>query len=390
MTSYTSHVGLVFNGQGAFSIRASEAKQMWQIHEPHVPAVLEIFTHHHSPADAHRVYETVRRARASDQTISSNLLPKMVGEMNGQAALLLVREKVFVCRPESLVEAYMLATDDHSSPRLPAKTTTTSGIHDLTTLSQTTPFLAATLQSHFHSANGEYPALTLEEFCSLAERLVAESLLTIPVGAIDFGDLRRQLPFCPQFGNSRGTSIDRYYLNKFIAQIRSEVKGVMLEIGGRKANRELYDFTNATAYLTMDLKGIDLDITGDAHDTNAVAAASLDTVILFNVLEHCERPWVVVDNIYHWLKPGGQVFCMVPSAQRVHRVPQDYWRILPDAMDSLFARFPRRKLYIYGNPLTTLAAYFGIAADELSRAELDHQHENYPVSSCIQAQKTAG
>jgi SAM-dependent methyltransferase len=386
MTTYTSHVGLVFNRQGAFSIRATEANHLWQIHEPHVPGVLEIFTHYHLLEDAYRVYETVRRSRASGHT--TNPIPQMLGAMNGQAALVLVREKVLVCPPESLVEAYMLATGDHSSPRL-NDTKASSGIRDLTTLSQTTPVLAATLQSHFHSADGEYPALTPQEFQSLAERLANKSLLTVPVGAIDFGDLRRQLPFCPQFGNSRGTSIDRYYLDRFIAEIRSEVKGITLEIGGRKVNRELYNFTNATSYLTMDLKGLDLDITGDAHDTDAVEKESLDTVVLCNVLEHCERPWVVADNIYQWLKPGGQVFCMVPSAQRVHRVPQDYWRILPDAMDSLFARFSLRKLYIYGNPLTTMAAYFGIAADELDRAELDHQHENYPVATCIHAQKTA-
>jgi SAM-dependent methyltransferase len=111
-------------------------------------------------------------------------------------------------------------------------------------------------------------------------------------------------------------------------------------------------------------------------------------VVLFNVLEHCEKPWVVVDNIYRWLKPGGQVFCMVPSAQRVHQVPKDYWRILPDAMDSLFAGFASRKLYVYGNPLTTLAAYMGIAADELSREELDCFEANYPVANCLHAQKT--
>jgi SAM-dependent methyltransferase len=218
-------------------------------------------------------------------------------------------------------------------------------------------------------------------------RSLTERLLPVPVGAIDFGDFRRKSPFCPQFGSSRGSPVDRYYLDKFVAEIRNEVKGVTLEIGGVKSNRELYNFTNTTSYLTMDLKGEGLDIIGDAHDIKAVDEASLDTVVLFNVLEHCERPWVVVDNIYQWLKPRGQVFCMVPNAQRAHRLPQDYWRIFPDAMNSLFARFPQRKLYVYGNPLTTLAAYYGIAAEELSREELDYHHENYPVANCIHAQK---
>jgi SAM-dependent methyltransferase len=252
-------------------------------------------------------------------------------------------------------------------------------------MSKNMPLVAAALEKELHPEVGEYPALSLEEFGLLAERLAAERLLTVPIGGIDFGDFKRAEPFCPQFGNLRGTAIDRYYLNKFVAEIRSEVKGATLEIGGSKSNREFYKFTNTTSYLTMDLEAA--DIVGDAHNPNAVDEASLDSIVLFNVLEHCERPWIVVDNLYRWLKPHGQVFCLVPNAQRLHRTPMDYWRIFPDALNSIFARFPQRKLYIYGNPLTTLAAYYGIASDELSKEDLDYYHENYPVANCIHAQK---
>jgi len=340
-SSYTSHVGLVLNRQGAFSVSASDPSQ-WRILEPHVPSVLEIFTHHHSLADAYHVYETTRQSRTASLSTLSHLLAEMV---SGQAALLLVKQKVLVCAPDSLAQAYVRLADTHSAPEIGDKT---PGIRDLTTMSKTMPLVAAALQTKLRPGAEEYPALTLEEFRLLVERLTAESLLTVPIGAIDFGDFKRPVPFCPQFGGFRGSPVDRYYLDQFVAEIRSEVKGVTLEIGGSKANRELYNFTNTTSYLAMDLQGEGLDIIGDAHDTKAVDESSLDTVVLFNVLEHCERPWVVVDNIYQWLKPRGEVFCMVPNAQRVHRLPQDYWRILPDAMNSLFARFAQRKLYVYG------------------------------------------
>jgi SAM-dependent methyltransferase len=379
-SSYTSHVGLVLNKQGAFFVSASDPSQ-WRMLEPHVPSVLEIFTHHHSLADAYSVYETTRQSRTASLSTLSHLLAEMV---SGQAALLLVKQKVLVCAPDSLAQAYGRLADTHAAPEIGV---TTPGIRDLTTMSKTMPLVAAALLTKLRPGAEEYPALTLEEFRLLAERLTAESLLTVPIGGIDFGDFKRPVPFCPQFGGFRGSPVDRYYLDKFVAEIRSEVKGVTLEIGGSKANREVYDFTNATSYLAMDLQGEGLDIIGDAHDPKAVDEASLDSVVLFNVLEHCERPWLVVDNIYQWLKPRGEVFCMVPNAQRVHRLPQDYWRIFPDAMNSLFARFPQRKLYVYGNPLTTLAAYYGIAAEELSREDLDYRHESYPVANCIHAQK---
>jgi len=37
--------------------------------------------------------------------------------------------------------------------------------------------------------------------------------------------------------------------------------------------------------------------------------------------------------------------------------------------------------------LTTLAAFHGIASDELSREGLDYYNENYPVANCIHAEK---
>lgn len=78
---------------------------------------------------------------------------------------------------------------------------------------------------------------------------------------------------------------------------------------------------------------------------------------------------------------------MVPNAQRVHAAPRDYWRPLPDAIESLFASFPIRKLFLYGNPITTVASLMGIAAEELSEEDLDYLNSAYPVATCVVAQK---
>jgi hypothetical protein len=70
--------------QGAFFVSDGDPSQ-WRILEPHVPTVLEIFTHNHSLADAYRVYETTRQMRAEYLTTLSQLLADMV---TGQAAML--------------------------------------------------------------------------------------------------------------------------------------------------------------------------------------------------------------------------------------------------------------------------------------------------------------
>jgi SAM-dependent methyltransferase len=385
-TSYTSHVGLIFHAQKTLAIHAADPDQLREISEPHIPLILEIFVHQHRLEDAYQAYCRLREQSATQHPALVATLRQALAAAGGKLAVLLVRDKVYACPPESMFEAYMLATSQSSQP--PSEATLAAfRIHSLTALSANAPHVVAILQDHFGSAAGGYPELTFEQFRALVERLIAEALLIVPVGRIDFGDFRGRLPFCPQFGSFRGTPIDRYYLDKFILEIREKVTGKTLEVGGKRENHQLYDFRKASPYLTMDLEGKGLDIVADAHDTNAVAENSLDSIVIFNVLEHCERPWVVVGNIHRWLKDGGQVFCMVPNAQRVHRLPKDFWRILPDAMDSLFSGFAQRQLYVYGNPLTVVAAHVGISAEELTTAELDDFHESYPIATCIHAHK---
>ncbi|HLO88892.1 MAG TPA: hypothetical protein VK203_28345 [Nostocaceae cyanobacterium] len=53
----------------------------------------------------------------------------------------------------------------------------------------------------------------------------------------------------------------------------------------------------------------------------------------------------------------------------------------------MFRNFSQEKLYIYGNPTTAIASYHGIAQEELTTEELDAFHPDYPVVTCIVAQK---
>jgi SAM-dependent methyltransferase len=247
------------------------------------------------------------------------------------------------------------------------------------------------LTAVFHQAHFVADASTIgnvDAFHQAVCHLVRLGLLSPARHTIDWGDLRRTAPFCPMFGLTRGTPIDRYYLAQFIREIRPQVTGTVLEVGGVVHNRERYRFDKATSYQTLDVAdrpGVTL--VGNVHDAATLPVASLDAVVLFNVLEHCQHPWVVVDNMHRWLRASGKCFCMVPSAQRLHAFPGDYWRPLPDGLQQLFRGFSQQQLYVYGNPLTVVASFLGIAAEELSPQELDEWHPEYPVATCVVATK---
>ncbi|MDX2272472.1 MAG: methyltransferase domain-containing protein [Cyanobacteriota bacterium] len=224
-----------------------------------------------------------------------------------------------------------------------------------------------------------------EDLLTLLTRL---GLLTPALGTIDWGDFRQTVPLCHVTGFTRGTPVDRYYLQKFVEATRTQVKGDVLEIGGVPKDRESYQFQQTHTYRILNIEpGVGVDLVGDAHEADLLPQGSLDSVIIFNVLEHCHSPWLVVHNIYNWLRVGGKCFCMVPTAQRIHARPGDYWRPLPEGLAFLFRDFTHHTLYVYGNPLTVVASFHGIASEELSQDELNEFHPDYPVCTCIVAEK---
>ena len=64
---------------------------------------------------------------------------------------------------------------------------------------------------------------------------------------------------------------------------------------------------------------------------------SCDLFISTSVLEHVKRPWLAAKNITKTLKKYGVLFITVPWAWEYHGFPSDYWRMSPEALDTLFS-----------------------------------------------------
>lgn len=259
---------------------------------------------------------------------------------------------------------------------------------DLTRVSWQTLQILQGISAQFFGMQLPPAFRTFEEFDSQVSRMVEEGFLSPPVGTIDFGDLRRTSPLCRRFGLNRGLPIDRYYMLKFVQEIRAEVLGPTVDIGGIRSNKSTFGFDGATPYRAMDINvGDEIDIVGNVCDPSALPAGSVQSIIAFNLLEHIREPWKAIANMFTWLAPGGKVFVIVPVIQRVHRMPGDYWRLLPDALDVLFQSFPQRRLRAYGNVLTSAAALYGTSVKDVNPEELDVTDEDYPVVSCLVATK---
>ena len=78
----------------------------------------------------------------------------------------------------------------------------------------------------------------------------------------------------------------------------------------------------------MDIQDIDLD------------DETVGTVLCFETLEHVERPWVAMQEVYRVLKPGGMVVVSAPMNLLIHAFPSDYWRFTTQGIRTLLSPFP--------------------------------------------------
>jgi len=118
-------------------------------------------------------------------------------------------------------------------------------------------------------------------------------------------------------------------------------------------------------------------------------------LILDQVLEHVEKPWVAVEEIFRVLKPGGISIATGPFMVGYHPSPNDYFRYTPDGWRSLFSKFKILEIDGWGNreiiklnlESSVEGVMFGIdipVTEVLKKKLLEsNDRQNYLVTWCI-------
>lgn len=151
--------------------------------------------------------------------------------------------------------------------------------------------------------------------------------------------------------------------------------GLVLDVGcGEKPYRSLLLAapSQASAYVGVDLPGNPYSTPDLEWDgvTLPKPDASIDAVLLTEVLEHCAEPVAVLKEVCRVLRPGGFLFITVPFIWPMHAIPHDEYRFTPFALERLLreAGFVSPRIAATGGRDAVLALTLGLWAGRMPTA----------------------
>jgi SAM-dependent methyltransferase len=130
-----------------------------------------------------------------------------------------------------------------------------------------------------------------------------------------------------------------------IENMVDDLDGPFLEIGSKDygSTQDLRTLLGAKGrYVGIDMEqgaGVDLvlDLTLDFSEIDAALEGErFGTIVCLSVLEHCDQPFRMAENMTRLLKPGGKVVVCAPFAWKFHGYPSDYWRFTHEGIKKLF------------------------------------------------------
>lgn len=211
-------------------------------------------------------------------------------------------------------------------------------------------------------------------------------------GEVDL--LRRTTPAGDGWGGGRGQIIDRYYIEKFLAEHAADVRGRVLDFG---------DDAHARKFGGDKLSHIDvLNLTASPHATIVADLANggeipsdlFDCILCTQVLLLIYDLPAAIRTLHRILRPGGVLLVSVPGIQKISRGDMvacgDYWRFTTRSLRQLFEDvFPHDHIEVKasGNVLAATAFLQGLAVEDLRPGDLDYHDSDFEVSIALRAVK---
>ena len=208
----------------------------------------------------------------------------------------------------------------------------------------------------------------------------------------EWGDFRSLEPKSRHYGVDRGTALDRHYIEKFLESHQDDVHGVVLEVASDAYARRFGGKRIESTQVVSIVAGPGVTIVGDLTSPDTLPRDRFDCIILTQTLCFIYDTKAALRSCHDALKPGGVLLMTVPGICQISSFDDgltgDYWRFTAASARRLLGEvFAVVDVRSYGNVLAAVAYLHGIAKEELTPEELDHNDREYQLIIAARAVK---
>ena len=209
------------------------------------------------------------------------------------------------------------------------------------------------------------------------------------------GSLGSTRPLSPIWGHERGSAVDRFYIEAFLAEHRRDIRGRVLEVKDDTYTRRFGTDLQAPEVLDIDPGNPRATLIADLSAADVIPDDRFDCFILTQTLQLILDTEAALHHAHRMLRPGGVLLATVPAVSRI--VPEnglntDYWRFTAASCTALFERaFGSGQVQVrsYGNVTSAIAFLAGAVQEDLSRRQLEAVDSYFPVVIAVRAAKRA-
>jgi SAM-dependent methyltransferase len=205
--------------------------------------------------------------------------------------------------------------------------------------------------------------------------------------------LRRSRPLSECWGFDRGTPIDRYFIEQFLQENQSDIRGRVLEVKSKAYSDQFGRGVERADILDVDPTNSEATLIADLANATGIAEDQFDCFILTQTLQLIFDVRSAVEHAHRILRHGGVLLITVPVVSRMaprYGLETDFWRFTPASCQELFGNiFGAQGVTINspGNMFACVSFLYGMALEEVPRKKLEKVDPNFPLLVTVRAVK---
>jgi SAM-dependent methyltransferase len=207
-------------------------------------------------------------------------------------------------------------------------------------------------------------------------------------------DFESVYPVSDYYGDDRGTPVDRFYIDAFIAANRHLIKGRVLEVAEDTYSRKFGSGVSSFDVLHYEAGTPGATLIGDLSTPETLPENLFDCFICTQTIHVIYNYMDAIRGAARLLRPGGVLLCTLSGIAQISRYDMDrwgdYWRFTTlSAQRSFGDVFGNENVTVDygGNCYAAINFLRGIALEELDKQKLAVKDANYPIVISIIATK---